>query len=562
MKNFGLVKQGNYAESTSEHIFPSGSIQPYGILLLLKEPELTILRVSNNTRDILDISPRSLLNKRLDTLVEASQLAQLKQSLWREDLRFSNPVKLQIKVREKDYVFFDGIVHRTKAGLMLELEPFIREWTSFSHLYQLLQLSVEKLQQAASLLQLLQVAAEEIHAISGFDRVMIYQFDKEKNSEIVAEARSANHPSYLGMRVPASNFPEQVSELSCLAQPHYVADVNCQPATILPSSHSETGRLDLRSALLRSPSPLYKAYLRSMDAAASMTFSLQKEDALWGIIACYHQSPKLVPYEVRTACEFLAQMASLQLRIKEDDACKKNLESQFAALQQERYQLETSVYTLVHDLSIPLSVISRFAELLSLDNQVGSNALDQSYIKNILQAAKEMKLFISNLLEYPPVGNQAIALKPVALRELLHDLAQELQVLLDEAQAQLYIPEDLPVIKSDTTLLRQIFMNLFSNALTYRRPGIPPEIRVKYKVESHHVIIGVADNGIGIAPQDYERIFTIFQRLQNKEQYPGTGIGLVAVKKAVELMNGQVWVESVVGEGSTFWVKLPHPAHD
>ncbi|HZU66435.1 MAG TPA: ATP-binding protein [Ktedonobacteraceae bacterium] len=563
MKQFGLVKQDGRTRGESEHIVPSGSIQPHGILFLLKEPEFTILHVSNNTGDILDISPQALLNKRLDTLVEASQLAQLKNSLWQEDLWLINPLKLQVKVREKDYVFFDGIVHRTDAGLILELEPFIREWTSFSHLYQRLQASVAKLQHAPGLLQLLQITAEEMRATSGFDRVMIYQFDKEKNSEVVAEARLSGLPSYPGLRIPASNFPEQVGELSCLDSPHYIADVNCSPAAILPGTQGETGRpLDLRLAVLKSASPLYRAYLRSLDAAASMCFALRQEDTLWGLIACYHQSSKLVPYETRIACEFLAQIASLWLTIKEADAYKMNGESRFAALQQAHQQLETSVYTLVHDLSIPLSIISRFAELLALDNQISSNPQDQSYIKHILEAAKQMKVFISNLLEYPPVGNQTISLKPIALHELLHDLAQELQVLLDGAQAKIFIPEDLPTIGGDPGLLRQIFMNLLSNALTYRRPGIPPQIRVKYKVEPHYVIIGVADNGIGIAPQDYDRIFTMFQRLQNKEQYPGTGIGLVAVKKAAELMDGQVWVESVVGEGSTFWVKLPHSAQD
>jgi light-regulated signal transduction histidine kinase (bacteriophytochrome) len=258
--------------------------------------------------------------------------------------------------------------------------------------------------------------------------------------------------------------------------------------------------------------------------------------------------------------------------VKQDDltSCKyeTNLQSILAALQQTNRQLEQKnqeleafAYTLAHDLSIPLCTISRFAELLSLDNQANPNPQHQRYIENILEATAQMKLFISNLLEYPPVGHQAVSYKPIALHELLSQLARGLQLLLDEKQAQIFIPEDLPIIEGDPALLSQIFMNLFSNALTYCRQGISPEIRVKCKVEPHHVIIGVADNGIGFAAQDYDKIFTIFQRLQHNEQYPGTGIGLAAVKQAVELMNGQVWVESVVGEGSTFWVKLPLLVH-
>lgn len=112
------------------------------------------------------------------------------------------------------------------------------------------------------------------------------------------------------------------------------------------------------------------------------------------------------------------------------------------------------------------------------------------------------------------------------------------------------------MVSGDQTLLNQIFTNLLDNALTYRRPDVPLQITVSCQEEADHIIISVADNGIGISPEFHEKIFNIFQRLHDQDEYPGTGIGLAIVKKSVELLGGQVWVESVVGEGSTFCVKL------
>ena len=226
-------------------------------------------------------------------------------------------------------------------------------------------------------------------------------------------------------------------------------------------------------------------------------------------------------------------------------------------LEQKNEDLLTFAYALVHELSTPLSIISSFAELLSFDNEGGSKPQDKEYIENILKAAAQMKQFISNSLEYMSFGSQAVRHQSIAMHGLLSQIARALQKRLDETHGELFIPVDLPMIEGDPILVSQIFTNLFSNALTYHRQGIPPKITVKSIVEIHHARIGVSDNGIGIAAQDYDRIFTILQRLHNKEQYPGTGIGLAFVKKAVEMMGGQVWVESVVGEGSIFWVRLP-----
>jgi signal transduction histidine kinase len=164
---------------------------------------------------------------------------------------------------------------------------------------------------------------------------------------------------------------------------------------------------------------------------------------------------------------------------------------------------------------------------------------------------------IDDLLAYSRLGRQAVRRQVVPLRDVLAQIAGDLAGRLTEVGGQLSLPAELPVVQGDPTMLSQIFTNLLGNALTYCRPDTPPQVVVSCHREAGYVIVRVADNGLGIPAEYQAKIFNVFQRLHSEETYPGTGIGLAIVKKSVELLGGQVGVESVVGEGSTFWVKLP-----
>ena len=114
----------------------------------------------------------------------------------------------------------------------------------------------------------------------------------------------------------------------------------------------------------------------------------------------------------------------------------------------------------------------------------------------------------------------------------------------------------MPDIQGDLLLITHVFINLMENALIYRKPDIPPVITISIEDKEPYVVVSISDNGIGIAPEYHEKIFKIFQRLHSQEEYPGTGIGLAAVKKAVQMMGGTVLVESVPDSGSVFKLKL------
>jgi PAS domain S-box-containing protein len=220
-------------------------------------------------------------------------------------------------------------------------------------------------------------------------------------------------------------------------------------------------------------------------------------------------------------------------------------------------ELEAFAYSISHDLRAPLRAISGFAQIIARRHRAALNEEGQRYFDNIVLAAERMSHLIDDLLAFSRLGRKALTPRPVDLGEILEQVCRELADRVAAAGASLQVAQDLPAIPGDPTLLGQAFTNLLDNALTYRRPGVAPEIRVSWSMEDGRIVLAVADNGIGIAPEYQEKIFNVFQRLHSDEDYPGTGIGLAIVKKAAEMLGGQVWVESMVDQGSTFYVKLP-----
>jgi light-regulated signal transduction histidine kinase (bacteriophytochrome) len=229
-----------------------------------------------------------------------------------------------------------------------------------------------------------------------------------------------------------------------------------------------------------------------------------------------------------------------------------------AQLEAANKELEAFAYSVSHDLRAPLRAINSFAEIIARRHRESLNEEGRHYFDNIVEASSQMGLLIDDLLTYSRLGRRAVRHQPVPLGDLLAQVTENLAGRVAETGAHLSIPDHLPVVYGDWTLLSQVFTNLLDNALTYHRPGVPPRVVVSCQAEAAHIVVRVADNGIGIPPEFHEKVFNVFQRLHNQDDYPGTGIGLAVVKKSAELLGGQVWVESVVGEGSTFCVELPH----
>ncbi|PHJ66939.1 cyanobacterial phytochrome A [Nostoc linckia z18] len=302
-----------------EPIHIPGYIQPHGLLLALKEPELTILQCSNNTYSLIGINPEELLNQPLSNFWESEQINFLQDCLYEKDLQLVNPLEISIKIGTED-LHYDAIIHRSNQILILELEPaFLKKTNGFFKFYHSVKQAISKLQIASNVIELSQILAQEVKKITGFERVMVYRFDEDWNGVVIAEQKPEYLTSYLGLHYPASDIPVQARELYSQNWLRLIPNAYYQPAAILSTNNPLTGQpLDLSKSVLRSVSPLHVEYMHNMGVTASMSISIIKNQKLWGLIACHHQSPKYVPYEIRNACEFLGQITSVELSAKED----------------------------------------------------------------------------------------------------------------------------------------------------------------------------------------------------------------------------------------------------
>lgn len=302
-----------------EPIHIPGSIQPHGILFVLQEPELIVLQVSKNVSDLIKISAQELLNKPLSTLLNLKHINSIKQCLSQE-FDSVNPLKVAIKTQNKTLVF-DGIIHRNIDNLLvLELEPRrTNKSRDFFDFYHLVKNPIDRMQKVHTLAEMCQIVVKEVRKLTNFDRVMVYRFNSEGAGTVIAEDKRENLNSYLGLHYPASDIPKQAKHLYILNLLRLVPDINYQPVEIISTDSDNNKTLDLSLSVLRSVSPIHIEYLKNMGVGASMSISLIKNKKLWGLIACHHSSANYLTCEVRTACEFLGQVMSLELAAKEDN---------------------------------------------------------------------------------------------------------------------------------------------------------------------------------------------------------------------------------------------------
>jgi light-regulated signal transduction histidine kinase (bacteriophytochrome) len=214
---------------------------------------------------------------------------------------------------------FDVVAHKTPAALVVEFEQTASEGpNSFDDVYPQVRDFLNRLQLAASIDEVAQLAAVEVRRWTGFDRALVYRFDEAWNGEVIAEDGNGRLPSYLDHHFPASDIPAQARELYRKNRMRLIADANYAPVPITPVLNPANGQpLDLSYSVLRSVSPVHVEYMRNMGTMASMSISLLKGDRLWGLISCHNNTPAHVPFQVRNACDFVAQMMMLQIAAKE-----------------------------------------------------------------------------------------------------------------------------------------------------------------------------------------------------------------------------------------------------
>ena len=226
-------------------------------------------------------------------------------------------------------------------------------------------------------------------------------------------------------------------------------------------------------------------------------------------------------------------------------------------LKRSNKELEQFAYVSSHDLQEPLRMVALFTQLLERRYKGKLDADADDYIKFIVDGAQRMKLLIDDLLSYSRVNTKGGEFEPIELDDVMNNVLSNLQLISEENNAEIIIQEPLPTIVGDKSQMLHVFQNLIANGIKFNDKK-SPEIRVSAEEDENGWIFSVSDNGIGIAPEYQAQIFEIFKRLHDRDEYPGTGIGLAICQKIIERHGGKIWVESCKDEGSIFYFNIPN----
>ncbi len=303
-----------------EPIHIPGSVQPHGVLVTTTGPGEPLLQVSAGSEHFVGRTAEELLGSTLEDLLDdASSVAVARAMAESSVSRVGVPLTVAPR-RPGPFAQLEALLHRSGDVWIVELEPapdVPQVGSSFHDVRD----AVADLSRTDTTTELLQSAAEHVRRITGFDRVMLYRFDREWNGEVVAEDKVPELDSFLGLHYPAGDIPPQARALYRVNWLRFIRDVDAVNVPLVPVLDPTTDApLDLSLAALRSVSPIHCQYLRNMGVTASMSLSLIVEGELAGLIACHHYSGPFVPNApVRATCEFLAQNVSLMLGARERD---------------------------------------------------------------------------------------------------------------------------------------------------------------------------------------------------------------------------------------------------
>ncbi|WP_315889757.1 ATP-binding protein [Kovacikia minuta] len=388
-----------------------------------------------------------------------------------------------------------------------------------------------KIRQSLQLDNILQTAVNEVKEILQADRVLIYRLWPDGTGSGVAEAVQPSLSEIMGYTFPEEVFPEESRQQYCQGRIRKLTDV--EEDTLIPLCLVE--------------------FLRRFQVKAKLVVPILTKNELWGLLIAHQCSNPREWTAFET--ELLQQLAN-QLGIALTQAQLFEQETlQRQELARSNAELQQFAYIASHDLQEPLRMVTSYLQLLErrYKGRLDSDADD--FIQYAVDGAVRMRTLINDLLTYSRIGTRGQPFELTSSMEAVVRAIANLKVAIEESGAEM-IYQNLPHLHADPTQLTQLFQNLISNAIKFRSEQCP-KVWIAANRLDNAWFFSVQDNGIGIDSQYAERIFVIFQRLNNRVDYAGTGIGLAVCKKIVERHNGKIWVESELGNGATFYFTIP-----
>ncbi|MGF1482621.1 MAG: ATP-binding protein [Cyanophyceae cyanobacterium] len=296
-------------------------------------------------------------------------------------------------------------------------------------------------------------------------------------------------------------------------------------------------------------------YEADQRAIAYLQQSIQEEPSLGDFFEHYSERVK------RDRLNWTEKMTEIAAQ-KQREAMLSQLNAQLEQRVQERtaqllrsnQELEQFAFISSHDLQEPLRKVRLYADLLDKKYSEKLDGRAVQYLASMTKGVSRMQAQLSGLLDYWRILREEAIVKPIALPEVLETVLEHMSETIAENRAHV-TAEFLPVVTANPRQMEQLFIHLIDNTIKFRSQS-PPEICIRAQQQPEHWLMTVADNGIGLKPQYAERIFEIFQRLHNRTDYPGIGIGLAICRKIVERHQGRIWIESQLGQGATVYFTL------
>ncbi len=284
-----------------------------------------------------------------------------------------------------------------------------------------------------------------------------------------------------------------------------------------------------------------------------MAVPVRSKQKVVGLLSLTHSTSDLYNETHLRLLESIANLTEIALdkAMLYEDTINKSIE-----IENRNKELDDFTYVVSHDLKEPLISIEGYSKILLKDYKDNVDEDGREYLGTVVQSSGRMKSLIDDLLTLSRLGRTAEATKVVSVADTVNEIVHDLQFTLREKHIRLLVSPDLPQVQYNPTQLAMVFRNLIANAMKFNDKA-DPSIAIGMNEEPTEYVFSVADNGIGIEQQYFDRIFMIFQRLQRSEEYRGTGAGLTIVKKIVENHRGRIWLESTLGIGTTFYFTVP-----